>query len=78
MIDFGKSIELPTRRLIGELLDLVAEEVDELGTAAYLEPIQSILTEGTSADRQLRVFDETDGDLNAVVDHLIAETQIGL
>ena len=78
LIDFGKSIELNTRQLIEELLDLVAEEIDELGTAAYLEPIQSILTNGTSADRQLRVYDETEGDLNAVVDHLIAETQIGL
>ncbi len=78
LIDFGKSIELHTRQLVGELLDLVAEEIDELGTAAYIEPIQSILTEGTSADRQLRVHDETEGDLKAVVDHLIAETQKGI
>ena len=78
LIDFGKSIELPARQLIEELLELVAEEVDELETSAYLKPIQSILTGGTSADRQLRIYDETDGDLNAVVDHLIAETQIGL
>ena len=78
LIDFGKSIELPIRHLIGEMLDLVAEEVDELGTAAYLEPLQTILKEGTSADRQLRVFKETEGDLKAVVDHLITETQKGL
>ncbi len=78
LIDFGKSIELHTRQLIKELLDLVAEEIDELGTAAYIEPIQSILTEGTSADRQLRIHDENEGDLKAVVDHLIAETQKGL
>ena len=74
-IDFGKSIELPARQLIGELLELVAEEVDELGTSAYIDPIQSILAEGTSADRQLRIYEETDGDLKAVVDHLIAETK---
>jgi len=78
LIDFGKSIELPIRHLIGEMLDLVAEEVDELGTAAYLEPLQTILEEGTSADRQLNVFKETEGDLKAVVDHLITETHKGL
>ena len=33
---------------------------------------------GTSADRQLRVYDATGGDLKAVVDHLLAETAEGL
>jgi carboxylate-amine ligase len=78
MIDFGKSQEVPTRQLIRELLELIAEEVDELGTRAYLKPIEEMLALGTSADRQLRVYDSTDGDLTAVVDHLIAETQAGL
>ena len=31
-----------------------------------------------SADRQLRVFDAHDGDMKAVVQHLIAETKEGL
>lgn len=78
MIDFGKTQEVPTRQLIRELLDLIAEEVDELGTAAYLAPIERMLALGTSADRQLRVYDNTDGDLRAVVDHLIAESKEGL
>ena len=78
MIDFGKTTELPTRQLIRELLDLVAEELDELETRAYIKPIEAMLIHGTSADRQLRVFDATDGDLNAVVDHLILETKTGL
>ena len=78
MIDFGKSEELPARQLIRELLDLVAEEIDELGTAEYIKPIESILAHGTSADRQLQIYDETDGDFNAVVDHLIVETKQGL
>ena len=33
MIDFGKTQELPTRQLIRELLEMVGEEIDELGTA---------------------------------------------
>lgn len=77
MIDFGKSIEAPTRALVRELLELISEEIDELGTRAYIEPIERMLQNGTSADRQLRVFANT-GDLKAVVDHLIAETKEGL
>lgn len=77
MIDFGKSIEAPTRALIRELLDLISEEIDELGTRPYIAPIERMLQNGTSADRQLRVFADT-GDLKAVVDHLIAETKEGL
>lgn len=54
MIDFGKSIEAPTRALIRELLELISEEVDELGTRTYIAPIERMLQNGTSADRQLR------------------------
>ncbi len=77
MIDFGKSAEVPTRQLVRELVELVAEEIDELGTAAYIKPIEDMLYNGTSADRQLRVYDAMDDDLKAVVDHLIAETSEG-
>jgi carboxylate-amine ligase len=35
------------------------------------------MNEGTSADRQLRVYQET-GDLKAVVRHLVAETRAGV
>ncbi|HMN30402.1 MAG TPA: carboxylate-amine ligase [Caldilineaceae bacterium] len=78
MIDFGKTQELPTRQLIRELLELVAEEVDELGSGPFIKPIENMLIHGTSADRQLRVFDASDGDMKAVVDHLIDETKTGL
>ena len=36
----------------------------------------TILREGTSAERQLRVFQET-GELRAVVQHVVAETRAG-
>lgn len=77
MIDFGKAEELPTRDLVRELLALVGEEIEELGTRAHIQPIENILQNGASADRQLRVHAQT-GDLRAVVDHLIAETKLGL
>jgi glutamate---cysteine ligase / carboxylate-amine ligase len=78
LIDFGKKTELPARALIRELLEMLGEEIDELGIAKEIEPIYRMLEVGTSADRQLRVFDAHDGDLKAVVQHLIAETKEGL
>jgi carboxylate-amine ligase len=78
MIDFGKTQEVPTRQLVRELLELIGEEIAELGTEAYIKPVENMLNHGTSADRQLRVYASTDGDLKAVVDHLIAETKMGL
>ena len=78
MIDFGKEAELPTRQLVRELWEMLGEEIDELGLAPFLKPLETMLVHGTSADRQLRVFEATNGDLKAVVDHLIAETKEGL
>ncbi|MCB0062301.1 MAG: carboxylate-amine ligase [Caldilineaceae bacterium] len=77
MIDFGKNQEVPTRALVRELLEMIAEEIEELGIGAYIQPIEQMLQNGTSADRQLRVYAEAN-DLHAVVDHLIAETKEGL
>ncbi|MFQ5349836.1 MAG: carboxylate-amine ligase [Thermoanaerobaculia bacterium] len=73
LIDFGRQEEIETRRLIEELLEWVDDVLDELETRDEVAYIRTILEEGTSADRQLAVYRET-GDLNAVVDHLIAET----
>ncbi len=77
LIDFGKKAELPARALIRELVELVAEEIEELGSREAIAPIHRMLETGTSADRQLRVYDAADGDLRAVVDHLIRETKAG-
>jgi len=73
MIDFGKQKEVPTRDLILELLDFVDDVLDELGSRKEVEYVHTILQTGTSADRQLAVFDATH-DLNAVVDGIMAET----
>jgi carboxylate-amine ligase len=76
LIDFGKREEVPLRFLMGELLELVDDVVDELGTRREIETINTILKEGTSADRQLRKYQETDS-LEAVVDMLVDETIAG-
>jgi glutamate---cysteine ligase / carboxylate-amine ligase len=57
-----------------ELLELVDDVVDELGSRSAVEYIHTILNEGTSAERQLRVYQQT-GDLKAVVRHLVTETR---
>src|ERR1700678_3008984 len=77
MIDFGKQIEVPTRDLIGEYLEFVDDVVDELDSRDEIEYIHTMLEQGTGADRQLRVYNES-GDLKKVVDYIIEETEVGL
>jgi carboxylate-amine ligase len=77
LIDFGKQKEVPVRDLILELLDFIDDVVDELGSRKEIEYVHTILAGGTSADRQLKVYEET-GDLKAVVDNVMAETIDGV
>ena len=77
LIDFGKQQEVPVRQLIGEIREFVSDVVDELGSRQEIAYIDRILEEGSGADRQLRVFHETN-DLKQVVDYMIAETEHGL
>jgi glutamate---cysteine ligase / carboxylate-amine ligase len=76
LIDFGKQEEVPFRDLMLEYLAFVDDVVDELGCRRELGYVQRILERGTGADRQLRVFKESGGDLKAVVDYMVAETQL--
>ena len=73
LIDFGKQQEVPMRDLAVELLEFVDDVVDELGSRDAVDYLHTILSEGTSADRQLRAFKEG-GDTRAVVEMLAAET----
>jgi carboxylate-amine ligase len=78
LIDFGKEQELPARELITEMLEwFVDDVVDELGSRRDVEYAFHIMRGGTSADRQLAVYQET-GDLRSVVDRLVAETAEGV
>jgi carboxylate-amine ligase len=74
LIDFGKESEVAMRDLIPELLEFVDDVVDDLGSRSAVEYVNTIMREGTSAERQLRVFQET-GDLKAVVRNLVTETR---
>ena len=78
LIDLGKQTELPARELIREMLEWFLDDVlDELGSRKEVEYAFRIMDEGTSADRQLATFERT-GDLKAVVDQLILETEAGV
>jgi carboxylate-amine ligase len=77
LIDFGKQIEVPMRDLAVELLEFVDDVVDALGSRREVEYLQTIIREGTSADRQLRAF-ATSGHLHEVVDHIAEETIAGV
>jgi carboxylate-amine ligase len=84
LIDFGIEASVPFHFLMEELLEFLDDTVDELGSREEVEYLRTILAEGTSADRQVRVYNEHGGDdnreeaLKAVVDSLVAETKEGL
>ncbi len=77
LIDFGKQTEVPMRDLALELLEFVDDVLDDLGSRSAVEYVHTILREGTSAERQMRVYEQT-GDLKAVVRHIVEETRAGV
>ena len=69
----------------GGVDDVVDDVVDELGSRAEIEHIKTILERGTSADRQVQIYNETitnganeQDALIAVVDFLTEETMRGV
>jgi glutamate---cysteine ligase / carboxylate-amine ligase len=67
LIDFGKEEEVDTRKLINELLNFVDDVADHVGSRHMLNKVPDMLVNGTGADRQLAVYNQT-GSLPAVVD----------
>lgn len=76
LLDLGKVEEVPARFLLEEMLDFVDDVLDPLGTRDEIEYIRTILQTGTSADRQLKKYNETNS-LEAVIDMLAEETVEG-
>ena len=76
LIDFGKRTEVPFGMLLDELLEFVDDVVDELGSRNEVYYAREIIKNGTGADRQLRVYEETK-DLRSVVDYIVSETEQG-
>ena len=77
MIDFGLQKEVETKMLILELLDFIDDVVDELESREQINYVHNIMKNGTGADKQLTIFQETN-DLTKVVDFITGEFMKGL
>ncbi len=77
LIDWGRQEEKPARDLIMELLEFVDPVVDGLGSRDELNYVEKILRDGSGADRQIKVFKETN-DMREVVKYIQSETTHGL
>ena len=84
LIDFGLQESVPFPQLMDELLELLDDVVDDLGSRHEVEYVHTILKNGTSADRQVATYKAHGGDnnreeaLKAVVDQLVRETREGI
>jgi glutamate---cysteine ligase / carboxylate-amine ligase len=84
LIDFGLQESIPFPELMNELLELLDDVLDDLGSRKEVEYVHTILRNGTSADRQVATYkanggnDNSEEALKMVVDQLVAETKEGL
>jgi carboxylate-amine ligase len=85
LIDFGKARIVPFPELLEELITLIREDAEFFDCVAEIEHVREILERGTSAHKQVEVWQEAcqagkeDADaLRDVVDMLIEETAHGL
>lgn len=81
LLDLGRQQIRPYADLLEELIELVAPDAEALGCRTEVEGLRRIIARGTSAHRQLAVYDQACRDgrdekaaLRAVVDWLVAET----
>lgn len=77
LIDFGKEEEVPFATLAQELLEFIEDVVDELGCRTEVNYVHKMLEQGSGADRQLKVYEETQ-DLKEVVRYVVEQTTKGL
>jgi carboxylate-amine ligase len=77
LIDFGKEEEVPFAILMQELLEFIDDVVDDLGCRNEVNFVYQMLEQGSGADRQLKIYEETK-DLKEVVSYVVEETAKGL
>ena len=77
LIDFGKETEVNTRVLIYELLDFIDDVVTPLNSRHAISHVHKMLEGGTGADRQLKVYENTNN-LTDVVDYIHTQFLNGL
>ncbi len=69
--------QVPVREHVAAVIEDLAPVAADLGCSAELAAINDILSRGASYARQLAAADAADGDLHAVVHHLIREFREG-
>ncbi len=81
LVDFGQSVIKPCADLCEELLELIMPDAEFFDCVDEVEHVRKILADGTSAHKQLRIFDAARGNglpseiaLTEVVDYLTAAT----
>jgi len=79
VVDFGRGRSLSMRASIHELLDMVDDVADDLGTGSDLSYIRNLVddTRGTGADRQIAIYQQT-GSIHAVYQYLMQQTLAGI
>ncbi len=79
VVDFGRGRSLSMRASIHELLDMVDDVADDLGTCSDLSYIRNLVddTRGTGADRQIAIYKQT-GSIHAVYQYLMQQTLAGI
>lgn len=78
LIDYGRGEIVPFGQLLSELIELVAQDAEALGSTAEIEGLLDIVKTGTSASRQRAVREQAgandpDAINRAIVSHLIEE-----
>ncbi len=77
LVDFGRQEEVAFPTLINELLEFIDDVVDELGCRTEVNYVYQMLEQGSGADRQLKVYEDTK-DLKKVMEYVVSQTRKGL
>jgi len=85
LMDYGQGVLVPFDALVEELIEMIRPDAEELGCIEAVEQARTIVEVGTSADRQIKVYQAAvaggaskEEALRAVVDYLIEDTQYKL
>ncbi len=85
LVDFGRGSLVPMSELVEEFIEILDEEANELDTVDEIKHARTIVTEGTSAHRQLATYEAAMAEgaseqeaLKAVVDELIVDSVYGI
>jgi carboxylate-amine ligase len=85
LVDFGRGVLVPFPELVEEFIEILAQDAIEFDVREELRHARTIVRDGTSAHRQIAVYEKALGDgadnqeaLIAVVDHLIEDTLYGI